>query len=150
MGPTWVLSDPGGSHVGSMNLAIWGDICTVMSWFPVFKIKEPSSYWYSLDKPVGGNSLLHEMLQMDWQRSPYSMPGFRVQGWGGSDWQSSFSTHYWTDVWRVSGMSSLWQLAFGMPSATAPSYSVWTWWRGYSEMLSLNRLTPGAPFTNMV
>ena len=23
MGPTWVLSAPGGSHVGPMNLAIW-------------------------------------------------------------------------------------------------------------------------------
>ena len=24
MGPTWVLSAPGGAHVGLMNLAIWG------------------------------------------------------------------------------------------------------------------------------
>ena len=24
MGPTWVLSSPGGPHVGPMNLAIWG------------------------------------------------------------------------------------------------------------------------------
>ena len=23
MGPTWVLSAPGGTHVGPMNLAIW-------------------------------------------------------------------------------------------------------------------------------
>ena len=27
MGPTWVLSAPGGPHVGPMNLAIWGDAC---------------------------------------------------------------------------------------------------------------------------
>ena len=26
MGPTWVLSAPGGSHVGPMNLAIWAGI----------------------------------------------------------------------------------------------------------------------------
>ena len=26
MGPTWVLSAPGGSHVGPMNLAIWGSL----------------------------------------------------------------------------------------------------------------------------
>ena len=26
MGPTWVLSAPGGSHVAPMNLAIWGGI----------------------------------------------------------------------------------------------------------------------------
>ena len=25
MGPTWVLSAPGGSHVGPMNLVIWAD-----------------------------------------------------------------------------------------------------------------------------
>ena len=24
VGPTWVLSAPGGSHVGPLNLAIWG------------------------------------------------------------------------------------------------------------------------------
>ena len=28
MGPTWVLSAPGGSHVGPMSLAIWVDIDT--------------------------------------------------------------------------------------------------------------------------
>ena len=25
MGPTWVLSAPGGPHVGPMNLALWGN-----------------------------------------------------------------------------------------------------------------------------
>ena len=33
MGPTWVLSSPGGPHVGPMNLAIWEiirDITTAM------------------------------------------------------------------------------------------------------------------------
>ena len=25
MGPTWVLSTPGGPHVGHMNVAIWGE-----------------------------------------------------------------------------------------------------------------------------
>ena len=27
MGPTWVLSYPGGPHVGPMNLVIWDVIC---------------------------------------------------------------------------------------------------------------------------
>ena len=31
MGPTWVLSAPGGPHVGPMNLAIWG----VQRWQPL-------------------------------------------------------------------------------------------------------------------
>ena len=30
MGPTWVLSAPGGPHVGPMNLAIWA--VTDMDW----------------------------------------------------------------------------------------------------------------------
>ena len=27
MGPTWVLSAPGGPHVGPMNFAIWAVLC---------------------------------------------------------------------------------------------------------------------------
>ena len=29
MGPTWVLSAPGGPHVGSMNLDFWGTVYAV-------------------------------------------------------------------------------------------------------------------------
>ena len=32
MGPTWVLSDPDGPHVGPMNLAIWGNVWWPMTW----------------------------------------------------------------------------------------------------------------------
>ena len=34
MGPTWVLSAPGGSHVGPMNLAIW--VCLQSRYFVQF------------------------------------------------------------------------------------------------------------------
>ena len=27
MGPVWDLQDPGGSHIGPMNFAIWGYFC---------------------------------------------------------------------------------------------------------------------------
>ena len=30
MGPTWVLSSPGGPHVGPMKLAIWVDVASVI------------------------------------------------------------------------------------------------------------------------
>ena len=33
MGPTWVLSSPGGRHVGPMNLAIWESVIVCTS-FP--------------------------------------------------------------------------------------------------------------------
>ena len=32
MGPTWGRQDPGGSHVGPMNLAIWGGGGTATIW----------------------------------------------------------------------------------------------------------------------
>ena len=31
MGPAWVLSSPGGPHVGPMNLAIWGYILWLLA-----------------------------------------------------------------------------------------------------------------------
>ena len=31
MGPTWILSAPGGPHVGLMNFAIWGGLHQVAS-----------------------------------------------------------------------------------------------------------------------
>ena len=30
MGPTWGRQDPGGSHVGPINLAIWDDIIIML------------------------------------------------------------------------------------------------------------------------
>ena len=32
MGPTWDQQDPGGPHVGPMNLAIWGVIGRIMKY----------------------------------------------------------------------------------------------------------------------
>ena len=43
MGPTWVLSAPGGSHVGPMDFAIWDvtgllwEEYTVHQWIPLTK-----------------------------------------------------------------------------------------------------------------
>ena len=65
MGPTWVLSAPGGPHVGPMNLAIWVDCCAWYldtMWYPERTLKRclpclthhPSLLWdcrqYVLDK----------------------------------------------------------------------------------------------------
>ena len=33
MGPTWVLSAPGGPHIGFMNLAIWDRMDTITVWY---------------------------------------------------------------------------------------------------------------------
>ena len=42
MGPTWVLSAPGGPHVGPMNLAIRDLIWDMTSWMPA---SEPYKKW---------------------------------------------------------------------------------------------------------
>ena len=36
MGPTWVLSAPGGPHVGPMNLAIWDGMPNMNGGLPIF------------------------------------------------------------------------------------------------------------------
>ena len=50
MGPTWVLSAPGGAHVGPMNLVIWGvfsDFYRALAF-----IKSVLSYYSCLQLPV--------------------------------------------------------------------------------------------------
>ena len=54
MGPIWGLQDPGGPHVGPMNLAIWDDL--VGCWTKL-EILEKMSTFYSSDILLLKNSL---------------------------------------------------------------------------------------------
>ena len=57
MGPTWVMSAPGGPHVGPMNIAIWvGNDQSVLRWLPtlcifthwglvLYDVIDPGQYW---------------------------------------------------------------------------------------------------------
>ena len=59
MGPTWVLSSPGGPHVGPMNLAIWegfagNQTCRVTAWSLAFLHWNESNTiaWKFQDTPI--------------------------------------------------------------------------------------------------
>ena len=45
MGPTWVLSAPGGPHVGPMNFAIWASSSITSLVTPFEKLKRTSLTW---------------------------------------------------------------------------------------------------------
>ena len=42
MGPIWGRQDPGGPHVGSMNLDVWGDLEAWMIWQTFWRLHFPS------------------------------------------------------------------------------------------------------------
>ena len=44
MGPTWGRQDPGGPHVGPMNLAIWDSKWWLMYYYQIVVLITPSAY----------------------------------------------------------------------------------------------------------
>ena len=61
MGPIWGRQDPGGPHVGPMNLAIWGDV-TTWKCFPHYWPLEGFHWWILLIKDQWCRALVLSLL----------------------------------------------------------------------------------------
>ena len=77
MGPTWVLSAPGGSHVGPVNLAIWGGTWQMLSSQEILHIKTSADYndeaiWVSWHHDISNHRycLVKDLLRLIARETP--------------------------------------------------------------------------------